>query len=99
MSKFYENDLSVFFNTSDFADIASFQPVGKVARTFNVIFEKQFRFVQQGIESDVPAAICKTSDISDIEYSNLLTINSVNYKIEGKIDDGNGITTLILCAE
>lgn len=90
------SDLSVFFDTDDFAVSCTYTPSGGSASTINVIFDKQFP-AQNGNEiTFTPAARVKTSDITGIDKNDTMVIDGTTYYVFEPGPDDNGIRTILL---
>ena|SRR4030067_1899703 len=92
-----DNDLDIFFS-DDFTQDATYTPQGGQASTIKIIFDNAFKVIDisTGIESALPAATCKTSDVASVKHNDTLVINSITYYVSGIQPDGTGITKLIL---
>jgi len=49
-----------------------------------------------GVTSSDPQFVCRTSDVSSAAEGDALVTGSVDYTIRDVIDDGTGMTTLML---
>ena len=98
-----DSDIDVFFS-DDFAedvvwtDVAVL-PAISVAHTISAIFDLPSQVQNIGntgiIIQDITATV-KTADVTGISTSDTITVRSVVYKIREILDDGTGITKLIL---
>ena len=52
-----------------------------------------------GVTATDPQFVCRTSDVSSAAEGDALVTGSVNYTIRDVIDDGTGMTTLMLEAD
>ena len=52
-----------------------------------------------GVTANDPQFVCRTSDVSSAPEGDALVTGSVNYTIRDVIDDGTGMTTLMLEAD
>jgi hypothetical protein len=81
---FLTDDLSTFFNTSDFATAATYTPAGGDPVSINVIFDDSKIDIDpitgQNINLD-PTVLCKKSDVSTIKPNDAFTIGSVSFKV------------------
>ena len=93
-----ESIISEFFETSDFAQSASYTPSGGSAATIYVIFDNEFSLSNIGIgfENSAPQVMAKTSDVSAATNGATIVIDSVTYYVIGVEPDGTGVTRLIL---
>lgn len=95
----FTEDLSVFFDTDDFAVEAIFNLTPSGTRTVNVIFNtpsQEVRIYDQTIESDAPFLTCRTSDLATIPNRGTVTIDAVAYTIGKIVHDGTGVSTVYL---
>jgi hypothetical protein len=88
----FTEDLSIFFNTDDFAVTATWKSTDSV----NVIFDKAYLDQQGIIASNTPIAKAQESDFAGVAEGDELLINGVNYTIDNFEPDGTGIIVLIL---
>lgn len=96
----FTEDLSIFFDTDDFAVNATFTKSDNSTVSKNIIFDNgtnQEVMYDAQIEANTPSAMIKTSDLTGIVRGNNVSINAVNYKIERleKLEDG-AITRIYL---
>lgn len=84
----FTEDLSVFFDTDDFAIAAT---VG--ATTVPVIFDAAF-LEQLGVASTNPTALAKASD-SAAAVGATIVISAVSYTIRGREPQDDGATVLL----
>ena len=87
-------DLDVFFNNEEFAVDVLYK-----AATIQGIFDDEFVTSvagEYGVESSVPQVLVKTSDVPTPIPDELMTINSVVYKILNGNPDGTGLTVILL---
>jgi len=90
----FTEDLSVFFNTDEFAVVATINNV-----SVNGIFDREFVSVSSGkvqIEGFRPVFTCATSDVSGVTEDDLVVVDTVTYRVAFPEPDGTGITRLIL---
>jgi hypothetical protein len=83
-----------FFDNEEFAVDITYN-----AGTIQGIFDDEFASAvegEMGIESTVPQVQVKSADVSSATHGELMTINSVVYKIIGIQPDGTGMTLLLL---
>ena len=86
-------DLAVFFNTAEFADIAS---IG--VSEFNVIYRNGSSpafagFV--GFDATQPTILCKTTDLADAEEGTVIIVKDIPYKIGEMLPDESGELTVV----
>lgn len=84
-------DLSVFFNTADFATAATLQGS---STPVNVIFDAA-HLEALGVSTANPVALAKASDVADGDIGKTLTINSVVYTIRDRQPQDDGATVLL----
>lgn len=99
-------DLAVFFNDDEFAAEATYTPSVGAAVKFNVIFDDGYSGstpFEVEIETTIPRALAKTSDVTSYAIGTALSIGGTTYYIIGKHKDppdgGPGTTLLILSTE
>lgn len=95
----FVEDLSVFFDLSDFAESAVITLSGGATRTVSAIFNTPSLSVEiydQQIETDAPSALCKTVDLTGVKNNNSMAIGGKTYKIAKISDDGTGVSTVYL---
>lgn len=91
-----------FFSESEFISAAVYQSdpsVGDPPIDINVIFDRENSVTPIGsvaIENAAPQAICKTSDLPDINNKATLEIDGVTYYVKEVQPTANGLTVLIL---
>ena len=59
----------------------------------------EFEFIESnGVESYAPVLVCRTSDVSDVEHGDPVTVagNANDYTVAGVQPDDAGFTTLVL---
>ena len=73
---------------------------GPTGSSINGIFDNGDGLVdlggRVGVTSGDPQFVCRTSDVSSAAEGDALVTGSVNYTIRDVIDDGTGMTTLML---
>lgn len=84
-------DISLFFNTADFAVAATYNGT----KTVNGILGKAYITVNE-VESTAPSFTCVASDMPNAKHGDTLVMNSTIYKVVGVQPDGTGIMTLVL---
>lgn len=88
----FAENLSVFFNTAEFAVEAVWS---ESATPVNVIFDKTY-LEAFGISGNDPVAIAKESDFPNVLEGQTLVINSITYSIVTPEPDGTGVLILQL---
>ena len=87
----FAEDLSLFFNSSDFAVAAVFRGTTIVKGILGSAYVEV-----NGVESSKPAFTCALSDVEGVMHSDSLVIESIEYKIVAVKPDGTGIAVLVL---
>ena len=98
-----DSDIDVFFSDDIAEDVVwtdvGAQPAPDVSHTISAIFDLPSQIQNIGnigiIIQDVTATV-KTMDVPEISTTDTITARSINYKIREILDDGTGITKLIL---
>lgn len=88
------SDLATFINTDEFAVSITYNSTSIAG-----IFDDEYKGVNQitgEIEATAPQVIVKASDVLGIVHGSTLTINSATYYVINILQDGTGLTTLIL---
>lgn len=86
----FTEDFTEFFDTGDFAVTAT---VG--GSSVNGIFDYEYVEVND-IAGEAPVLMLSTADAGSAAYGTACVVNSTNYLIRVRKDDGVGVTTLIL---
>ena len=86
----FTEDLSVFFDTDEFADSVTYNGVAIAGIFDNAYFEGQ------GIQSAQPVFTCPTASVPDAKHGDVLIRAGITYKVVGVEPDGTGITLLRL---
>ena len=93
-------DRAIFFSPNDFAEPATYTPVGGSPSIINGIFDDEFFEADAGgmvtVAVQQPQFLCKTSDVPSAANGDGLSYNSVSYIIRIAKRDGTGTTTLVL---
>lgn len=84
-------DLSLFFNTSDFAVAAIF----KGTITVKGIMGNAYVEVNR-VESTRPTFTCMLSEVAGVKQGDSLVVSDINYQVVGVKPDGTGVVTLVL---
>lgn len=92
----FTEDLTVFFDTTDFAYAATYTPTGGSATTVNGIFGKEFVDVGRA-DGYRPVFRCAASDVDADPQGDALVVNSVTYSIISyqPIDDGATVALVL----
>ncbi len=93
-------DILDFFEVDDFAETATYTPIGGAASTVTGIFDapQASRNITEMMDVTIPAPqfVCRTVDVPNAADGDAIAIRSVNYYVRVVITDGTGITTLML---
>ena len=91
---------SIFLNTDDFGQTATYTPKGGSASTINGILDKESEDIEGGGEVGVIYSIttftCRTSDCSSAGFGDSLATGGTTYTVREVRPDGNGMTVLTL---
>lgn len=85
----FAEDLSVFFDTDDFAVTATLD-----GTSINGIFDNEF-IEQNFVQTSAPVFTYRAADKA-ASIDSVLVCESVTYKVKGIEPDGTGLTKLIL---
>ena len=93
----FAEDLSVFFNTADFADAALWVG-GSGAATVNGILDRDYAEpLGNYVQATSPMFLCPSSAVPGIKHGDSLTVKGVTYKVRGvEPPSGDDITVLRL---
>ena len=98
-----DTERAVLFSTSDFGQVATYTPSGGSGSSINGIFDNGDGLVdiggRVGVTAGDPQFVCRTSDDSSAAEGDALVTGSVNYTVRDVIDDGTGMSTLVLEAD
>ncbi len=93
-------DLLDFFELDDFADSATYTPIGGSASTVLGIFDapQASRNATDMIDITIPSPqfVCRTADVANAADGDTIVIRSVSYYVRVVLTDGTGVSTLIL---
>lgn len=96
----FTEDLSPFFELSDFAVEATIKNGSTTVRTAKVIFDSiagPLDVLAAEVQAGSPKARIKTDDLAGVVLNtHTIVINSVTYRIVGREDDGTGVSTILL---
>ena len=97
----YQNDDgSIFLNTDDFGQTATYTPQGGSASTINGILDKESEDIEGGGEIGVIYSVttftCRTADVSSAAFGDSLATGGTTYTVRKVEPDGNGITVLTI---
>lgn len=93
-------DLLDFFVLDDFADSATYTPVGGAATTIQGIFDnpQASRNATDLMDITIPAPqfVCRTVDVPNAADGDAIVIRTVSYNVRVVLTDGTGVSTLLL---
>jgi hypothetical protein len=93
-------DILDFFGLDDFADAATYTPVGGSASTIQGIFDnpQASRNATDLMDVTIPAPqfVCRTADVPNAADGDEIVIRTVAYKVRVVLTDGTGVSTLLL---
>lgn len=96
----FSEDLSVFFDTNDFAESAAYTPrdfthPSTQTTTINGIFQDRFIEIN-GVATKKSTFLCATSSVPNVDNGDWLTVKSIDFTVGDSEPDGTGLTLLIL---
>ena len=98
-----DTERAVLLSTSDFGSVATYTPSGGSGSSINGVFDNGDGLVdiggRVGVTAGDPQFVCRTSDVASAAEGDALVTGSTNYTIRDVIDDGTGMTTLMLEAD
>lgn len=93
-------DLLDFFELDDFADTATYTPVGGQASDVLGIFDnpQASRNATDLMDITIPAPqfVCRTVDVPNAADGDSIVIRTISYYVRVVLTDGTGVSTLIL---
>lgn len=96
----FQENLSQFFDTDDFAVPARITGAGGFDRTVSVIFNNPTKeiavYSETQIESPEFNFLAQESDLAGVKKGMTATVNAVAYKVERIERDGDGLATCYL---
>ena len=94
------DDILDFFTVDDFADTATYTPVGGSPASVNGIFDapQASRNATDLMDITIPSPqfVCRTADVPSAADGDEIIIRSVSYNVRVVLTDGTGVSTLIL---
>ena len=91
---------SIFLNTDDFGQSATYTVQGGSAATISGILDKESDDIESGGEVGVVYSIttftCRTSDVSSASFGDSLAVGGTTYAVRKVEPDNNGMTVLTL---
>ena len=93
----FEEDLSLFLDTDEFAVVATaINRFGEVVQ-FQVIFDNGHGAQFGGLaDASQPSALARTVDVADLVQSCVVSIAETDWVVTDIQPDGTGMTTLLL---
>jgi len=93
-------DILDFFGVDDFADTATYTPVGGSAVSVNGIFDEPqaSRNATELLDVTIPSPqfVCRTADVPAAADGDQIIIRAIAYTVRVVLTDGTGVSTLIL---
>lgn len=93
-------DILNFFEVDDFADTATYTPVGGSSVSVTGIFDEPqaSRNATDLIDITIPSPqfVCRTVDVPTAADGDQLIIRTIAYTVRVVLNDGTGVSTLIL---
>jgi hypothetical protein len=91
-------DLLNFFDADAHGKTATVTINGSSSTISVILNNEYFAIAGESVDIDgtQPVATCRTSDVTNIDTSDSITIDSIAYNITNIQPDGTGITVLIL---
>ena len=94
------SDLLDFFELDDFADTATYTPIGGRHTYVKGIFDnpQASRNATDMMDITIPAPqfVCRTADVPNAADGDAIVIRSVSYLVRVVLTDGTGVSTLLL---
>lgn len=91
---------SIYLNTNDYGQEATYTPSGGSGSTINGLLDKESDDIESGGEVGVVYSTttftCRTSDVSSASFGDSLVTDSVTYTVRKVEPDNNGMTVLTL---
>lgn len=87
---------------ADFGVPATYTPAGGDASSITVIFDNDYNAVEGGsvqFATSEPVVMCRTADVSGAAQGDALVIDADNYTVQVVMDDGTGMTQLMLSVD
>jgi hypothetical protein len=93
-------DILDFFELDDFADTATYTPVGGSASSVLGIFDapQASRNATDLMDITIPSPqfVCRTADVPAAADGDEIIIRAVTYTVRVVLNDGTGVSTLVL---
>lgn len=86
----FEEDLTLFYDVSDFAVEVTLDGKEVTGILFNPYVESDF------VQSSAPSFSIKTADVPDVSHSSVLVTEAKKYNVTGVFPDATGNTILEL---
>jgi hypothetical protein len=85
---------------ADFGEVMTFTPAGGSASQITAIFDNAYQAVDAGgtvaFAVSQPKIMCRTSDVSNATEGDTIIHNSVTYTMTIVMDDGTGMSEIML---
>ena len=94
----FAEDLSLFFDTDEFAVEATATTRAGATLQLKVIFDAPpaDAFGAGGMEASQPAVLVATSAVEALRQGDLFVVGARSYRVENTQPDGTGVTRLLL---
>lgn len=85
---------------ADFGETMSYTPLGGTATDITAIFDNAYQAVDAGgtiaFAVSQPKIMCRTSDVSSAQEGDTIVYNSTTYTMTIVMDDGTGMSEIML---
>lgn len=93
----FTEDLSAFFNTAEFGQLASAYNAHGQRVEFTVLYDGATSALLGGMVADTaPQIMCQTSTVAGMAWDSGITVAGTDYAVATIAHDGTGVTTLTL---
>src|ERR1043165_3285404 len=93
----FAEDRSQFFDTRDFAEVATLHLAGGVTRALNVIFNdpsQEVTVYDTAVEASRPTMQCLKEDVAGLARGNLVDVSGGTHTVVRIAADGTGLVTV-----
>lgn len=93
----FAENLTQFFDTRDFAEVATLHLAGPTTRTINAIFNhpsQEVTLYDTAVEADSPNMQCQKADALGLARGNTVDVGGSTHKVVRIADDGTGLVTV-----
>ncbi|HEX3560366.1 MAG TPA: hypothetical protein VHU19_14255 [Pyrinomonadaceae bacterium] len=93
----FAEDLTQFFDTRDFAEVATLHLTGSVTRAINAIFNhpsQEVTVYDTAVEADSPNMQCLKTDVAGLARGTTVDVGGGTHKVVRVGDDGTGLVTV-----